>query len=346
MKKLLYASLFGASLLAVAACGNKNSYVVAIPVPEQAKGQEMAIIDALSADRNHPDTLGKQTVSDTIVSIMGKVEKPTLAVAVCGGYPVAQFILEPGEITFTPEGLPRGTKLNDTYSDYAEKQGETIARMNASETDAEFQSIMDNDYVPAAVGFVVDNPASPANSIVFGSVAPYLSPEQVEKCFEADTVLAADPDFQRIRRTALNKKATSAGTRYVDLQVQQEDSTLMRLSDYVKEGQYTLVDFWASWCGPCRKEIPGIIELYGKYKGKGLNVVGVAVWDRPEDTRKAVEALGITYPVIFNGNRETSDVYGVMAIPCVILIGPDGTIIDRDLMGEKLADTVNGIFTK
>lgn len=346
MNKLFSAAICGASLLALAACGKKDSYVVAIPADESFKGQEMIIIDGLSPDHEHPDTLGRQTVNDSIVTFMGEIKKPTFAVALLGRYPVAQFILEPGEITFDGQGLAHGTKLNDNYSAYAEKSGETIARMNEAQSEAAFDSIFKGEYIPGAIRFIADNASSPIVPMVFGSVAPYLSLDQIDSCFEADTVLAADEDFKGIRAAAANKVATSAGKKYTDLQVQQDDSTMVALSQYVIPGKYTLVDFWASWCGPCRKEIPGIIELYDKYHAKGLEVVGVAVWDQPDNTRQAIEALGINYPVIFNGTRQTTDTYGIMAIPCVVLIGPDGTIIARDLMGEQLHDTVTDLFNK
>ena len=65
-----------------------------------------------------------------------------------------------------------------------------------------------------------------------------------------------------------------------------EDGVVTKLSDYAGKGNYLLVDFWASWCGPCRREIPVIKEIYEKYKSQGLSVLGVAVWDKPDDTMR------------------------------------------------------------
>ena len=107
-----------------------------------------------------------------------------------------------------------------------------------------------------------------------------------------------------------------------------------KLSDYVGKGKYVLVDFWASWCGPCRSEIPRIIEIYNDYKGKNFEVVGVTINDRFEDTQRAVEEMGIPYPQIMTTKWENP--YGINGIPHIILFGPDGKIIKRNLRGDAM----------
>ena len=106
-----------------------------------------------------------------------------------------------------------------------------------------------------------------------------------------------------------------------------------------------LIYFWASWCGPCRSESPHIAELYNTYKDKGLTVLGVAVWDKPENTKKAIKELNIDWPQIIDTGMTPMDLYGVKGIPFILLFGPDGTIIARDLRGEgmknKVAEVLN-----
>lgn len=140
-------------------------------------------------------------------------------------------------------------------------------------------------------------------------------------------------------------KETAEGMMFTDFEVEY-DGKIQKLSDYVGKGKYVLVDFWASWCGPCRAEIPNLINVYNKYKGKKFEVLGVATWDEPDDTKKAIEELEIPYPQIMNAQKIGSDIYGIMGIPQIILFGPDGTILKRDLRGQHIEEEINKVLGK
>lgn len=111
-----------------------------------------------------------------------------------------------------------------------------------------------------------------------------------------------------------------------------------RLSDYVGKGKYVLVDFWASWCGPCRKEIPFIKDVHEKYSGERFTVVGATVWDSVEASRKAIDELSMNWPQLLESGG--AEAYGIEGIPHLILFAPDGTILSRDLRGATIEDTV------
>ena len=135
----------------------------------------------------------------------------------------------------------------------------------------------------------------------------------------------------RLRRV----EATQAGTQFVDFEGVDDAKKAVRLSDYVGKGHYVLVDFWASWCGPCRREIGHLKKVRDAYTDKGLVILGTVVWDEMEDHLKAMKELEITWPQIFN-KTDATELYGIAGIPQIILFNPAGKIVARDLRGEEI----------
>ena len=135
----------------------------------------------------------------------------------------------------------------------------------------------------------------------------------------------------RLRRV----EATQAGAQFVDFEGVDDANKAVRLSDYVGKGHYVLVDFWASWFGPCRREIAHLKKVRDAYTDKGLVILGTVVWDEMEDHLKAMKELEITWPQIFN-KTEATELYGIAGIPQIILFDPAGKIVARDLRGEEI----------
>ncbi len=342
MKKLISTLALGA--LVLVSCSN-NKYTVELSTPAEVKGDTMAIVDPMNGD-----TIVTAIAGDSTVVFTGTIEQPRLGYVVAGGYPMAQLVVEPGTITFDKgTGLPHGTKFNDSYSAYIQKTMELVEANRALlENEQSRDSIFQAVFIPDAVKFIQDNSGSPYNIMVFGPMADQMDIKDLKICAEADTMIGNNPDTQRMIKTAEAKVATGVGKKFVDVNVEQADGALVKLSQYVKPGQYTIIDFWASWCGPCRAEIPTLISLYNKYKSAGLEVVGVAVWDQPEETTKAVEELGIPYPIIKGkkDNTVVTDAYGVMAIPTILVIDPQGKIVARDLRGAALEAKIAELLSK
>ncbi len=98
----------------------------------------------------------------------------------------------------------------------------------------------------------------------------------------------------------------------------------LRLSEY--RGEVVMINFWATWCGPCRQEMPLLDELYGRYQRVGFNLLGVNIDDDSSRALRMVEELGIHFPVLFDERKEVSRLYNVEAMPATILVDREGYI--------------------
>lgn len=141
-----------------------------------------------------------------------------------------------------------------------------------------------------------------------------------------------------------NQMKTAEGKMFLDFSVIQnpenEEGSTVKLSDYVGKGKYILVDFWASWCTPCREETPYLQEVYNKYKGDNFDMLSIAVNDAVAESIAAAKNWGITWNQIVNAQSIPVAVYGLETIPHLILFGPDGTILKRGMRGEDIGQAV------
>lgn len=151
---------------------------------------------------------------------------------------------------------------------------------------------------------------------------------------------------QKITSRMEAQKKTAEGQPFVDIKGKGMDGKPAALSDYVGKGNYVLMDIWASWCGPCKGEIPNLAKIHNKYKDKGLTVLGLFVWDKEENLGKAVKEEKVTWPQIMDSEETATRLYGVDGIPHIILFAPDGTIAKRGLRGENMIATIDEIMTK
>ena len=153
--------------------------------------------------------------------------------------------------------------------------------------------------------------------------------------------LQKSADMDRMKENLLVEQETEVGRKFKDMKGISPDGKPTALSDYVGKENYVLADFWASWCGPCRHEIPEVIALHEKYKGKGLKVIGITVHDTPEKSDKVVKEMGIPFPQLYE--TKPMSTYGVLAIPYTILFAPDGTILERGPL-QILEKKISKIF--
>ena len=143
------------------------------------------------------------------------------------------------------------------------------------------------------------------------------------------------------------KKNAFIGQQFTDLEEADVDGNMHKLSEYVGKGKWVLVDFWASWCGPCLREMPNVVAAYEKYHAKGFDVVGLSFDNKKEPWVQAIadQKMPWTHLSDLQGWRTVaSGVYGVNSIPDNLLIDPQGKIVARGLRAQALHDKLKEIF--
>ena len=174
-----------------------------------------------------------------------------------------------------------------------------------------------------------------------------LNPDQLESVVQAVT----DEGFKEsdIYKYAADRlfrmKNSLPGNTYTNIISKDPEGNTAELASYVGKGKYVLLDFWASWCPDCLREMPDLVELYAAYKDKNFEIVGYSLDRNKEAWIKGIETLNITWPQLSDcdyWDSQGAKLYAVQFIPQSILINPEGIIIERgseiDIMKEKLAD--------
>ena len=327
----------------------QNKYTIKAditPMVEEMAKYNVVIDSFYLADYGNNEPITKKyALKGNKVDIKGKVEKPLIAaleleMRVTGGVRTNHIplFLEAGNITIKMEGrscIVSGTPLNDAMFGAIREIGQA---KEAGETDKAQQ--LNKDYILkhrddlTAVLMLTAMEHSTTNDAKNVLALIGQCSEEVQK----------HPITTQFAKT-LNSQISRplVGDKFKDFAVEYDGKTT-RFSDYVGKGQYVLVDFWASWCGPCRAEIPNLIAAYNKYKEKGLVVLGVAVSDKPDATLKAIEDEKIPYPQIINSQQIATSLYGIRGIPEIMLFAPDGTILQQGLRGENIEKTLAEIY--
>lgn len=155
--------------------------------------------------------------------------------------------------------------------------------------------------------------------------------------------------LELIRENVKTREETAVGQKFKDLKGLSPDSVEVALSDYVGKSKVVLVDFWASWCPPCRKDMPLLVDAYAKYKDKGFEIVGVSLDSSNKDWKDGIEKLNITWPQMSDLKQWESDLakaYAVRSIPSTVLIDVEGNIIAKGIEGKDLDTKLAELLSK
>jgi thiol-disulfide isomerase/thioredoxin len=293
------------------------------------------------------------------VSALLPVSKTQMAFLMTDADPIA-FVSDGSRITIdTEKGVAVSddpssptsvmSELNAWESDFMEEFENKMAGLSEEEQDAYLEEAIEK-YNEHLLGILDGNKDNVVGLMAVSSIQLDDDARMQELYKSLSEELQADDFVQQMLSLYDVKAKSGEGSMFIDFEIVQDPAkpakSTVKLSDYVGKGKYILVDFWASWCGPCKAELPNIADVYKKYKGKNFDVLSVAVWDEPDATKAAAKELGIKWNQIINAQKIPTDLYGIEGIPHIILFGPDGTILRRGLRGPEIEKAVKEALGK
>jgi len=364
MRKLSF--IFAALSLLLAVACNKNESKNAYELEGSAEGfADGSMLQVVNMDGQVLDSI---EIKGGKFSYTGKADSVCLLSlnVVSDEFNSVEFFSEPGTITVTlaaEAGKSKigGTVCNDAWQDlnkevepYYEKIQE-IEKIAYSDTvlskDAEWALSERYKQLANEISKKMEEAAEKNidNEMGFLLATRFIDPteksELVSQLFDKmPETFRQRPIVLQIKKLIEAGKATQAGNKITDFTLGTPDGGEMNVMSEVQKNKITILDFWASWCGPCRNEMPFMKQLYAEYKPKGLGIVGISLDESAADWNKAINDLKLEWPQMSDlkgWESAAATMFQVQAIPHIIILDSEGTILEKGLRGDDLKQFIS-----
>lgn len=371
MKKIISISLLAFAAL-FSSCKDKNAFTITGNFSENTYDGKMVYLQQMDTTSSMlPIVIDSAKVAEGKFTFKGKVaEYPIIGFVSVGklqdrgsdgtedNSPVGTLALEPGDIVLTfaktavtLSGTPKNDEFNklhaslnkmvDMYKEATDAGGPQNVPADASGLD--FQTRINNlqsEINKASFDFTKANMDNRIGEFLFISSANSFNEDQLRELISlSDSTFKSKPQIQALIQK-LNTKVPKVGEQITDVKFVDQKGNPVLLSSYVGKNKVVLIDFWASWCGPCIKEIPNLTKMYSKYKSKGFEIVGISVDEDHEAWLGAIEMNKMSWIQLIDADGSGAQAYGVQAIPHTVLVDKNGTIVAVKIGSEELEKKV------
>ena len=363
MKKTLF--IIAAGVMALTSCNNEPSFKITGKAEgiadstwvylQEAHGMRLAKLDSAMI-LNEEFTFNGRQDTTVLRYLSAKPEG--------GKRQRIDFFLENGNINVNlcGEASANGTPCNDAYQAfkneldgakkaldevYAQFRDASLSNEQRTELQQKAGTLM-SSLGDITYKYIEQNATNKVGEYLFVEYNNYISTEQQQ------VLIAKLPEEamnnRRVQRIAKHLEIltnTGVGKKFTDFELSTPDGKPMKLSEVVSKNKYTLVDFWASWCAPCRAEMPSVKAAFDKYADKGFGVVGISL-DSDENTwKKSIKDMNMTWTHMSDlkgVDCEAAVLYGIQSIPYTLLIDQEGTILARNIRGEAMEKKLEELF--
>ena len=360
MKKLTYLVIATAALGMVACTGgNKAGYVVTGTVEGASDGDTVYLQEATGRNLTKLDTAVITKGTFTFEGTQDSVVSRYVTCEVNGEPLMIDFFLENGKINVAltkDNDAVTGTPNNDAYQEIRaqindiskkmntiyEAMGDTSLSDEQKEAKQKEGAQLEEQYDKVIKEGVKKNIANPVGVFLFKQTFYNNSTDENEALLQQIPAnFQNDETIVRIKEMTDKQKKTAVGTQFVDFEMQTPEGKTVKLSDYVGKGKVVLVDFWASWCGPCRREQPMLKKLEERFAGKNICFVSVSCDQDKSAWEKVVKEEKLEGIQLYAGAFDPfMDAYMITAIPHFILIDREGKVINAKMSRPSDPETV------